>query len=229
MGLDMYLERFPRYKGYTPQEINALEDFLEMKEKPKVKDESTGKAYTFEEWTGKPLSLVPEGKDRAYLKQLYKTRFHAWDDKHKYPHKSIHEGVGYWRKANAIHNWFVNRVQDGEDDCNYHNEVTEKDLEDLLDICENILDSTILVNGKVVNGYRMDDNANMVPVMQDGRVIKNPELCKELLPCTEGFFFGSTEYDQWYLDDIRKTEQIISRVLRETDFEKQMIYYISSW
>ena len=25
--------------------------------------------------------------------------------------------VGYWRKANQIHNWFVQNVQDGEDDC----------------------------------------------------------------------------------------------------------------
>lgn len=25
--------------------------------------------------------------------------------------------IGYWRKANEIHNWFVNNVQDGEDNC----------------------------------------------------------------------------------------------------------------
>jgi hypothetical protein len=25
--------------------------------------------------------------------------------------------VGYWRKANAIHNWFVENVQKGRDDC----------------------------------------------------------------------------------------------------------------
>lgn len=25
--------------------------------------------------------------------------------------------VGYWRKANHIHQWFVNNVQDGNDDC----------------------------------------------------------------------------------------------------------------
>jgi hypothetical protein len=24
--------------------------------------------------------------------------------------------VGYWRKANAIHRWFVEHVQDGNDD-----------------------------------------------------------------------------------------------------------------
>ena len=31
--------------------------------------------------------------------------------------KYIVEEVGYWRKANQIHNWFVTNVQHGEDDC----------------------------------------------------------------------------------------------------------------
>jgi len=30
---------------------------------------------------------------------------------------SITERAGYWRKANAIHRWFVENVQDGEDNC----------------------------------------------------------------------------------------------------------------
>ena len=25
--------------------------------------------------------------------------------------------AAYWRKANQIHNWFVENIQDGEDDC----------------------------------------------------------------------------------------------------------------
>ena len=29
----------------------------------------------------------------------------------------IEEEAGYWRKANAIHRWFVENVQKGEDDC----------------------------------------------------------------------------------------------------------------
>ena len=27
--------------------------------------------------------------------------------------------IGYWRKANAIHNWFVKNVQNGVDECQY--------------------------------------------------------------------------------------------------------------
>jgi len=43
----------------------------------------------------------------------------------------IVEIVAYWRKANAIHNWFVENVQDGIDDCKeYFVSVTQ--LHDLL-------------------------------------------------------------------------------------------------
>lgn len=29
----------------------------------------------------------------------------------------IYVKVGYWRKANAVHKWFVENVQDGVDEC----------------------------------------------------------------------------------------------------------------
>lgn len=44
------------------------------------------------------------------------------------------EEVGYWRKANAIHNWFVDNVQDGKDECQESYVETEQ-LQALLDIC----------------------------------------------------------------------------------------------
>ena len=30
---------------------------------------------------------------------------------------SVSVNAAYWRKANAIHKWFVDNVQDGEDNC----------------------------------------------------------------------------------------------------------------
>ena len=46
--------------------------------------------------------------------------------------------LGYWRKANAIHHWFVNYVQSGEDDCGYYY-VTKEHLEILLDTVRAVL------------------------------------------------------------------------------------------
>lgn len=101
----------------------------------------------------------------------------------------------YWRKANHIHNWFVQNVQNGEDDCGEYR-VTRDNLEDLIDVCK--------------------------------RVLANPALGKELLPTTEGFFFGSTEYDDGYIDDIHYTirglKSLLNEELKDCDF-----YYHSSW
>ncbi|NBP15803.1 hypothetical protein EBU95_15675 [bacterium] len=42
--------------------------------------------------------------------------------------------VGYWRKANAIHKWFVDNIQSGDDNCGeYH--VNKVDLKMLRELC----------------------------------------------------------------------------------------------
>jgi len=51
---------------------------------------------------------------------------------------SIEESVGYWRKANHIHKWFVDNVQGGEDDCKEYF-VSKEQLEELLTTCETII------------------------------------------------------------------------------------------
>lgn len=51
----------------------------------------------------------------------------------------ISERVGYWRKANAIHNWFVAKVQDGVDECQEAS-VSIKQLTELRDECQKVLE-----------------------------------------------------------------------------------------
>ena len=47
--------------------------------------------------------------------------------------------VGYWRKANHIHKWFVDNVQEGNDDCgNYY--VGPQQLAELKALCRQVLD-----------------------------------------------------------------------------------------
>jgi hypothetical protein len=59
------------------------------------------------------------------------------------------------------------------------------------------------------------------------RVKENHSLADELLPSASGFFFGGTEYDEWYYNDIENTIKIIEECLSDEsadDFE-----YSSSW
>ena len=51
---------------------------------------------------------------------------------------SVQVQVAYWRKANQIHKWFVDHVQDGNDDCEEYR-VTRDQLQLLLDNCKLVL------------------------------------------------------------------------------------------
>ncbi len=56
------------------------------------------------------------------------------------------EEVMYWRKANAIHAWFVQNVQEGVDDCKEY-WVGEEKLQELVDLCSKVVetkDTTLL-------------------------------------------------------------------------------------
>ena len=102
--------------------------------------------------------------------------------------------VGYWRKANAIHKWFVDNVQYGEDDCGEYF-VSRINLEKLREICT--------------------------------KVLEYPGSAEDLLPVASGFFFGSTNYDEYYFQDIKHTIEVIEECLKlppEWD-----INYRSSW
>lgn len=198
MGLDMFLERMPRYGNTTASEVSIIESYFNWKEK-KEDPNSSAKNCTLKEWCGVDYKKLPSKKVIDFYKQHYHLGYEYWDDTKEYSGRNrLTEQVGYWRKANQIHNWLVDRVQDGIDDCCYHNEVTKEVLEELLDICQKVLDN-------------------------------QADVARQLLPTTSGFFFGSTQYDQWYYNDIKETIQICKEVLGTTDFEKQMVFYISSW
>lgn len=222
MGLDMYLYRMPRHNNLSVRQIIATGEFISWK-----RDERA-QGHTFEDWTGCSEDELPSEEDIKYLSQFYGEKFYAWDEDHKYPTNDIREFVGYWRKANAIHKWFVENVQDGEDDCDYHDEVTKELLEDLRDTCANVLNNAVMVNGKVKNGYHITENGEE-PIWEDGKYVVNSDVCHEYLPTTSGFFFGSTDYDEWYIRDVQYTYEICCKLLAETDFDNQMIYYRSSW
>lgn len=55
--------------------------------------------------------------------------------------ESIEFKVGYWRKANAIHKWFVTNVQSDEDNCDTYY-VTAENLQKLLDDVNKALESS---------------------------------------------------------------------------------------
>ena len=199
----------PRYNGATVHDVHAIEEYLNW-QRIKAEGNEYANCNTLKEWCGIDDSQLPNKEVIEYYKQFYTRCYGDWDTEHKYGWYSIMKQVGYWRKANEIHNWFVENVQNGEDDCDYHNECTREILEDLLHTCKTVLDSCATT-------YR------------DGQVVIDSSVAEELLPRCRGFFFGGDGYDEYYVSDIVDTIKILEDVLATTDFETQMVFYISSW
>lgn len=104
----------------------------------------------------------------------------------------------YWRKENAIHQWFIDNCADGIDDCRpvY---VTRDHLKQLLEKITYVL-------------YNRDE-------------------APEELPTQGGFFFGATEYNDWYWEGLERTQKELSMLLKRTEGEEDSIAFIyeASW
>lgn len=135
--------------------------------------------------------------------------------------------VAYWRKSNQIHKWFVENCQNGEDDCR-RAYVEREQLEELRDLCAEVLERSVLVDGVVSNGQTYSSEGGWEDITAPGKVIEDSAVAQELLPTQSGFFFGHTEYDQYYYQDLKDTVEQLTRVLEESP-ENVDFYYRSSW
>lgn len=61
------------------------------------------------------------------------------------------------------------------------------------------------------------------------QVIADPDKGPELLPTRVGFFFGSTGYDDYYLQQLEDTVERLERLLATPEHRGRVIYYWSSW
>ena len=110
--------------------------------------------------------------------------------------KNVTYQLAYWRKANAIHNWFVKNVQEGKDECQ-SSYVPKEKLVELRETCQKVLD--------------------------------NHDLAVDLLPPVRGFFFGSTDLDEWYFQDLERTTIMLDKILANPKLDKLWIQYRASW
>lgn len=111
------------------------------------------------------------------------------------PNVQVQVSVAYWRKANQIHQWFVDNCGQGEDDCRPYF-VQREQLEELLGVCK--------------------------------EVDADHSKASELLPTQGGFFFGGTEFDEWYFEGVKDTISQLETVLEEVP-DDWSFYYQASW
>ena len=121
----------------------------------------------------------------------------------------ISEDFGYWRKANQVHNWFVQNVQDGVDNCaEYY--VSKDGLVELRNKCVEALKWKDKVLGSELTDEEEDE-------------------FESILPTQGGFFFGSTAYAEDYFDQLEDTVELLKDVEKYHDDWRVSFRYSSSW
>jgi len=81
----------------------------------------------------------PQEKQDAYAKVAEALGAERFENE-EYPSITVKVKVGYWRKANQIHQWFVDNVQEGKDNCAQYY-VSRDQLQELLGVCREVLTS----------------------------------------------------------------------------------------
>lgn len=115
----------------------------------------------------------------------------------------IWDEVAYWRKANQIHQWFIDYYNlPGDFNCE-RQEVSKECLEELVDTCRFVLNN------------RYEPNAE--------------EIAEENLPTQDGFFFGGTDYDEYYYMGLEDTITQLEKVIEETDWDNEIVCYNCWW
>ena len=140
---------------------------------------------------------------------------------------SIEESVAYWRKANHIHKWFVDNVQDGEDNCREYY-VSHEQLQQLVDECKKVKES-LEKSGKKTIQVESGWSSKEGKTFMDVDVYTDTSVAEELLPTQSGFFFGSTDVDEWYWGDIEHTIKTLESALNDRALDNWDFEYQSSW
>lgn len=218
MGLDMYLYKTKKVEGFSAMDYAYANEVLEYNRENEINKENFKRTL---EDLGVPESMTLE-KAKVLESELKNVGVYL-------EYFSIFEKVGQWRKANHIHAWFVKNVQEGTDDCSFYF-VTEDDFLELKETCEKVL---------ALDPFSIDENSDLFYDSASSLIVsgvitkadyeKLEATLEEILPTQSGFFFGMTDYNPIYFQEVKDTLEIAEEILKSGDFDKEVYLYHSSW
>lgn len=173
------------------------------------------------------------GKSAIEIKKANKLPLRS-EEHPQYEWVQLKTECAYWRKANAIHKWFIDNCGGGDEN-KREMEVSLEQIKELLNVCKEVLQNIELVDGKVSDGYTIRKNSKgKVEKMYnfvDGKLVKDASICKRLLPTCSGFFFGSTDYDGYYVECIQETIKQLEEVIKDAEESDKDVWfeYYASW
>lgn len=83
--------------------------------------------------------------------------------------------------------------------------------------------------GEVENCVERPVTRTELEVLQRDLDSLTPANCREVFPVTDGFFFGSTDYDDRYWHDVDDVRAWVSLMLETFDFERRALVLWAWW
>ena len=232
MGLDIYFHRVKRQFEGDPTNHEDFEKFCEQ-----VNIDAQDKLRSQFDTLLKPLREAWENaKTNNYWVNIYNDRYFSSVEKirplvaknydwkiHPYVDKILdlpeleeqlkkevddhyEQYNAYFRKVNFLFAYFQNKGKLMDE---YYAFVEKEDVEDIISKCEKILAA------KKDNTWLNEDETI-------------EEFAASLLPTQSGFFFGSTDYDEYYFDDVKDCLRQMKQYLKLFKDEGTG-YVIFSW
>lgn len=215
MGLDMAIYKTKKVNDFSAIDYYyANEAFDYYAEKELAKTNGWKFDYSLTDWN------IPETMTKEKIKPLQNI----------YSKKStIFETVASLEKANQIHAWFVNNVQNGVDNNSYYF-VTEDDFLELKEICEKVLElNPYNLNKDSYLLYYSANNLIEKVIITKEQYSKLESELNKILPTKEGFFFGPIDYALSYFLNVKNTLEMLTKILDNANFENEVYLYHSSW
>ena len=74
-----------------------------------------------------------------------------------------------------------------------------------------------------------EDVEQIKKVLDDVLKANTEEQAREILPIQSRFFFGETDYDEFYFQDVKDAAGLMQSFLDNFDFENYQLVYRASW
>ena len=138
--------------------------------------------------------------------------------------------MAYFRKVNCLLPFF------GYEDNISYLAIEKCQIEDLLKTAKELLevyvsiDEQLQLHKKDLQTYKGDKKTTkLIQQKIDNLWEEFATIAKEKLPTTTGFFFGYTEYRDYYIADLMDIVEMFTKIIDETDFDTEQIYMYCWW
>ena len=181
-------------------------------------------------WRLKKTAYDQYNQDTENWEENIKPKDITWDEYEKLPEKEREaydeanrqrphfsdyaEEIGYFRKVNFLVSFF-----NYEENCELK-EITYEEVKWLKTACETVLDAYT-----DSEGWRNREDADAYDYEDEPW----EDVADSYLPTQEGFFFGSTDYDEYYISDVREVKEWCEKVLADTNKEEDVLIMDCWW